>query len=122
MNIVIILSIVLVIFVLAILLFVLIGRSKLKTSQEGTSNKLLGVIKRYPEIKKLAIEALQNGATHFQYIGPAIFFYRTYQGKAESCFAEYSPSEGRFSWIVKPAKWQDAKQIQDDAVPMPNSL
>lgn len=35
--------------------------------------KLKKAVKQYPELKKLTVEAVQNDASHFDYLGPSIF-------------------------------------------------
>lgn len=79
--------------------------------------KLKKAVKQYPELKKLTVEAVQNDASHFDYLGPSIFFYRVRDGKIERCFAEFSPAVKHFEWV-----WPPTQSWHTDVEKMPESV
>lgn len=110
----------LLILVWLIIKVVISGRRNDPVSQEHKGNqKLDEIIKKYPELNSLVAEAKQSGASHFEYSGPAISFYRFREGKWEHCFAEYT--SGRYIWIWDPSNWQEYKQFPESATPIPET-
>jgi hypothetical protein len=100
---------------------VFIGRRRNDpVSQEHKGNqKLDEIINKYPELSSLVAEAKQSGASHFEYSGPGITFYRIREGKWERCFAEYTT--GRYVWIWDPSNWNEYQQFPESAIPMPKT-
>jgi len=87
------------------------------------SQMLYEIIKNFPRVKALAEEAKQNGATHFEGVGPAICFYRSRNGKVERCFAEYLPATRRHEWVWPPSEWHaDRKIIPQNAKSIPEDI
>jgi hypothetical protein len=60
------------------------------------------------DLKEMAGQAQQGGATHGKRFGPAVAFYREHADRIESCFAEYNPSTRRYDWIREPPDWREA--------------
>ena len=58
-------------------------------------------LRRYPELRSLAEQAQRAGATHVQYVGPAIGFYRIHRGRVERCFAEYAIGTRRYTGTAR---------------------
>ena len=111
-----------VIAVLFIVLFIRL-RQGLRASQERKTNhgqNLNGILENHPELRSFVMAAKQSGASHFEYSGPGIIFYRTNNGKIERCLAEYGP--GRFEWIWGPSDWRKYKELPKHASPIPETI
>lgn len=109
----------LILFWLIIKLVISVRRNDPVTQAHKGNQKLDEIIKKYPELSSLVAEAKQSGASHFEYSGPAISFYRFREGKWEHCFAEYT--QGRYTWIWDPSNWKEYKQFLESATPLPKT-
>ena len=92
-----------------------------KEPRVDTTQRLEEAIKTYPELRDLAMEAQQKGATHYDYIGAAMFFYRDHEGTVERCFVEYSPALSRYEWIW-PSWHADVNKIPQRALLIPDTF
>ena len=74
--------------------------------QPGNANSLERARRR--DLMEAAAKAQRDGATHGKRWGPAVAFYRSQDGRIETCFTEYHTPSGRYTWIWEPPDWREA--------------
>ena len=84
------------------------------------SQNLDEILENHSELRSFVTAAMQGGASHFEYTGPGIIFYRTNNGRIERCLAEYG--SGGFEWIWGPSDWREYKELPKHASPIPEAI
>lgn len=88
---------------------------RLRHSQPSTLESL---IKTYPDVRNIARAVKQSGATHYEYVGTGIVFYRTDGRNTEIYTAELSHELKRFETMW--SSWQaSVEKIPERALTIP---
>jgi len=103
-----------------IIVMIIRFRQNRRASQEQKTThgqNLDEILENHSELRSFVIAAKQSGASHFEYTGPGIIFYRNNNGKIERCLAEYG--SGGFEWVWGPSDWREYKALPEHASQIP---